>query len=480
MRTSIRLRVLIALILVAIVGAAAMSVYALREIEAYGQRRTEDRLGIQARVAASLIGAAYERSGASAPLNSNNPFALSDALSRVYPTSGVSLRVLDIYGNVVADSLTDRTGGSLADLVEVRQALAGIPKTINRVDRSGRLATILATPIVANGQVVGAVYASSSTFSVLTLIRDYRWQLALVIGLYLLAAVFTAELVSRWLTRPLYDLERATSAFAHGDHSARVSPTGPRETVALAEAFNSMADEVSRVVDELKAEERRKSRFVSDVSHELRTPLTAIRGGAETLLESEDVTAEDRDRFLMSIVSESDRLTRLANDLLALERIEGTTGELPVAQVDLTAVIRHTVETLEPLTEERGVAVAVEGEATFVLGDRDRLQQVMANLVDNATRMTPRGGTVTVRIERTKKRAIVSVLDEGPGLPPEDVDRVFDRFWRASASRARSKGGAGLGLSIARAIVERHGGHIRAANRPEGGAAFSFDLPLLS
>jgi two-component system, OmpR family, sensor kinase len=477
MRASIRMRVIAAMLVVALVGAAGLSFYFLREIEAYGQRRLEERLGTQARVTAALVGAAYERSGSTRPLAPNRPFALSEALRNAYPTQGTSLRIIDAGGSVVADSSSKKVGYSLSDLEEVERALAGVPSTADRTERGGRHATFVAAPIVAKGAVVGVAYVASSTFSIATLLRDYRLELLVVVGLYVLGALILAELLSRWLTRPLGALERATAAFARGDHAARVEPAGPRETRALAVAFNSMADEVSRVVGELRSEERRKSRFVSDVSHELRTPLTAIRGAAETMLEDEDIPAEDRDRFLATIVSESDRLGRIANDLLALERIEGATGELPVVRVDLYSVALHTTSTLEPLLEERGVAVEVTGEPAFVLGDRDRLQQVLANLVDNASRMTPRGGTVRVSVTRTAHRVTVAVADEGPGIPADDVDRVFDRFWRAQASRDRGSGGAGLGLSIVRAIVERHGGHISAANRPGGGAVFSFDLP---
>jgi two-component system OmpR family sensor kinase len=479
MRASIRMRVIAAMLVVALVGAAGLSFYFLREIEAYGQRRLEERLGTQARVTATLVAAAYQRSGSTRPLASDRPFALSEALRDAYPTQGTALRILDGSGTVVADSTSKSVGYSLVGMDEVKRALAGIPATVERTEKGGRLATFVAAPIVVNGKVLGVAYAASSTFSIRTLLRDYRIELIIVVGLYVIGALILAELLSRWLTRPLGALERATAAFARGDHSARVDPSGPRETRAVAVAFNSMADEVSRMVGELRGEERRKSRFVSDVSHELRTPLTAIRGAAETMLDDEDIPAEDRDRFLATIVSESDRLGRLANDLLALERIEGATGELPVLRVDLLAVARHTTSTLEPLLEERGVTVEVTGEPAFVLGDRDRLQQVLANLVDNASRMTPRGGTVRVSVTKTAHRVTVAVADEGPGIPAEDADRVFDRFWRAQASRDRGSGGAGLGLSIVRAIVERHGGHISAANRPEGGAVFSFDLPVV-
>jgi two-component system OmpR family sensor kinase len=476
-RDTIRGRVLVSLLVVALVGAAGLSSYVLREIEAYGQRRLEERLGTQARVTATLVGAAYERSGTTRPITAKRPFPLDDALHDAYPTPGTILRVLDGDGVVVADSYAGKAGDSLRAIPEISDALRGKSGVANHVDKAGRHATYVAVPITSGERVVGVAYASSSTFSIATLLRDYRWQLLAVVVLYVLAVLLIAELLSRWLTRPLAHLERATAKFATGDSTARVRPEGPRETRALAEAFNGMAEEISRAMGELRAEERRKSRFVSDVSHELRTPLTAIRGAAETLLEDDEVPPDMRDRFLATIVSESDRLGRLASDLLALERMEGATGELPLGRLDLLSVVEHTVRTLEPLTEEREVAVDIGGEAAWVLGERDRLQQVVANLVDNATRMTPAGGTVTVRVAAEGGRARVSVADQGPGIADDDLARVFDRFYRADLGRDRGSGGAGLGLAIVRAIVERHGGTITAHNVPGGGARFEFELP---
>jgi two-component system OmpR family sensor kinase len=257
-----------------------------------------------------------------------------------------------------------------------------------------------------------------------------------------------------------------------------VRPEGPREVRAIADAFNQLAEEIETSSVELHEEERRKSRFVSDVSHELRSPLTGIRLAAETLLDG-DIEEADEKRFLATIIRESDRLTGLANDLLELQRIEGATGELPLARVDFTQAARLAVEANEPLAMERGVTVTVEGAAPLVLGSRDRLQQVVGNLVDNAVRHTPAGRNVIVALSEENGEAVLRVLDEGPGIRAEDLANLFQRFYRAQYSRARATGGAGLGLAIVKAIVTSHRGTIEAANRPEGGAVFTVRLPKL-
>jgi len=475
---SIRTRLLAAFLLVALTSAAGLSYYFLTQIEAYGLRRLEERLYTETRMSAALLGAMYEQTGAPDGSGKVPTKAISAALADVSAETASRLRVLDEKGVVIADSGgSDAIGSNYGERPEIAKALSGAYGAATRRTELGRIALYVAAPIRVGGRIAGATYSSSTTFSILTLLSDYRRQLALVILVFVFVTFVLAELMGRWLIRPLKHLEAGASALS-GDHSVRVTPQGPREIRALAEAFNRLADDIETSSVELHEEERRKSRFVSDVSHELRTPLTAIRGAAETLMDS-DVADEDRERFLARIVSESDRLARLANDLMTLQRIEGATGELPLSRVDLKQVAALAAEALEPVADGRHVTVSVEGEAPDVLGDRDRLQQVIANLIDNATRFTPAGKTVTVRLSSQGDSSLVEVADEGPGIPASDLPRLFDRFYRSEMSRARKTGGAGLGLAIVRAIVTGHGGTIDAANRAEGGATFTVRLPAI-
>jgi len=468
-RTSIRTRLLASLLVVAVASAAVLSWYFLRELEAYGLRKLEERLGSEAFLMAKLVG----ETGMETPSAVGN--ALQEASEAVYSR----LIVLDTRGVAVADSAGDtELGADYGERPEILAALSGEYGAYTRVTDAGRVALYVAYPIERGGEVVGAAYSSAQTFSITTLMRDYRGRLLTIIAVFAVVTLVLAEGLSRWLSQPLRGLESTATAFAGGNHAVRVKPAGSRETYAVGEAFNLMADEVGRMVTELKEEERRKSRFVSDVSHELRTPLTGIRGTAETLLEG-DVEPEDERRFLTTIVRESDRLARLADDLLALQRIEGATGELPLRRVNLREVAERAAEALEHLTEQRGATVVVEGEAPHVLGDPDRLQQVVANLLDNASRMMPGGGTVRVELARHGKEAALSVLDEGPGIPEDAIGHIFDRFYRAQRSRDRSTGGAGLGLAIVKAITDAHAGRIVAANRPEGGTCFTLYLPAI-
>jgi two-component system OmpR family sensor kinase len=477
MRGSIRTRLLAAFLLVAVAAAAGLSAYFLNQIEAFGLRRLEERLYSEARVSAALLGAAIE-SGGGTSITGQTGTRVSQALADATQASTSRIMVVDATGKVVVDSAGQgAVGDNVGRRPEIVKALRGAYGAATTVLSNGRVALFVAAPIRANGRIVGATYVTASTFSVMTVLNDYRQELAIVVLAFLIAAFAITELLTRWLTRPLRDLQVGAAALA-SDHSVRVKPAGPRETHDLAVAFNELAEEIETSSVELHEEERRKSRFVSDVSHELRSPLTGIRLAAETLL-ADDIDPADEKRFLQTIIRESDRLTGLANDLLELQRIEGATGELPLSRVDLTQAARLAVEANEPVAAERGVSVTVEGQAPAVLGSRDRLQQVVGNLVDNATRHTPAGRRVIVALSDEGGFAVLRVIDEGSGIPAADLASLFQRFYRAQYSRDRATGGAGLGLAIVKAIVTAHAGTIEAANRPEGGAVFTVRLPKL-
>jgi two-component system OmpR family sensor kinase len=476
-RTSIRTRLLAGFLLVAIAAAAGLSAYFLGQIQAFGMRRLDERLRSEANVAASVLGAAAASGGGSS-LAGGASLRAAATLAAATKASTSRIVVVDAAGKVVADSAgTASHREALKSRPEVAAALAGRTGAATTSLANGRVELTIAAPVRAGGRIVGAAIASGSSFSMLTVLADYRNELVIVAIAFLVGALVITELLTRWLTSPLRELQRGAAALA-SDHSVRVKPAGPRETHDLAVAFNDLAEEIETSSVELHEEERRKSRFVSDVSHELRSPLTGIRLAAETLLEG-DVGEADHQRFLATIIRESDRLTGLANDLLELQRIEGATGELPLSRVDFTQAARLAVEANEPLATERGVTVTVEGAAPLVLGSRDRLQQVVGNLVDNAVRHTPAGRRVVVALSEERDEAILRVIDEGPGIRPEDLANLFQRFYRAQYSRDRATGGAGLGLAIVKAIVTSHRGTIEAANRPEGGAVFTVRLPKL-
>lgn len=228
--------------------------------------------------------------------------------------------------------------------------------------------------------------------------------------------------------------------------------------------------------------DRLRTNFVSDVSHELRTPLTAIKGFVETLQDGAADDPEARDRFLSTIAAETERLTRLTNDLLLLTRADAGRLELHLASADLAACVERAAAQLAPCAAEKRLVLTIEppDEPPTVLADADRVHQVLVNLLHNALKFTPEGGRVVVSLGRAGEQASCTVSDTGPGVPADELPHLFERFYRADRSRARSGGGdgAGLGLAIAKAIVEAHGGRMWVESEPGQGASFTFTLPL--
>ena len=252
------------------------------------------------------------------------------------------------------------------------------------------------------------------------------------------------------------------------------------EVDELAEDLSTIGRRMQNTRAEAAAEGQRQAQFVSDVAHELRTPLTAMRGAAEILMD-DDIPDEDRYHFCDTIVSECDRLTRLANDLLTLQRMEDSEA-MTLRRVDLHDIVEHVADVLEPLLEDREVQLTISGEAPDVLGDTDRLQQVVVNLVENASRyaaQNDKGGLVHVELSGIRNHSVITVSDNGPGFGDIDPARLFDRFYRGDFGRARTQGGSGLGLAIVKAIVTAHDGTVEALNLPDGGACFIVAIPSL-
>jgi two-component system phosphate regulon sensor histidine kinase PhoR len=234
------------------------------------------------------------------------------------------------------------------------------------------------------------------------------------------------------------------------------------------------------ITDLRRADQIRRD-FVANVSHELRTPLTAIRGYVEALAEG-DADREESRRFLAIITRHTERMERLVKDLLRLARLDAGQESLEVKACETRALTQAVVAELARDIEGRRqrVEMAIDPGAEAVRGDPAKLHDALRNLVSNAATYAPEGTAVRVRATLAGDRLAISVSDEGPGIPEEDLLRVFERFYRVDKSRARDPGGTGLGLAIVKHLVELHGGDVRAENLPEGGARFTIALPVQS
>ena len=281
-------------------------------------------------------------------------------------------------------------------------------------------------------------------------------------------ALAIVQWVARGLTRPLREMAAAASAMARGDYGVRVSDDDrPDEVGELARSFNAMASELAEV-------ERHRKDLVANVSHELRTPITALQAKLENV--ADGVEPADPETF-RTMLAQVERLGRLVSQLLDLSRLESRTVPLDVRPFEVGVLLSHVAREAR-LHAPADVELVVDAPAGLVArGDPERVHQVVVNLVENAVRHSPRPGRVTVAARPAGQRVRLEVCDQGPGIPEEDADRVFDRFYRADAARTADGGGAGLGLAIARWIVDLHGGDIRVERAEPRGCRMVVELP---
>lgn len=303
-----------------------------------------------------------------------------------------------------------------------------------------------------------------------TLLGMRRYLLAGFPALLALACAAGFLFASRAL-RPLAGMARAAAAIGGQDLSLRIGHRGSAPEIAELEAS------FDRMLDRLEGAFARERRFTADAAHELRTPLTALKGQIEVAL-GKVRSAEEYRRTLSVLLQYVDRLVALADDLLLIARLELTARERPAERVELGELLESVAEQLEPLVQARRLEVEVRRNGPVaVRGDLGELIRLFLNLLDNAAKYSPEGAAIEVNVSRDGKLARVAVCNRGPGIPEEDLPRVFDRFYRVGGDRSRQSGGAGLGLAIARQIARRHGGDIRARSEPGVRTSFTVELP---
>jgi signal transduction histidine kinase len=357
--------------------------------------------------------------------------------------TGARVVITDRRGYAVADSNPTETGElDFATRPEIARALGGA--TVSGTRPSHTLGTDLlyvAVPVASAGHVLGVVRLTYPMSEVDRRLRRYRFALVGVAVSVLAAAAAIGVLLARWITRPLARVEAAAARVGEGDLAARApEDDGPPEVRRLARELNETTVKLEALL-------RSQDQFVADASHELRTPLTALRLRLENL----DPVPEEA-------LAEAERLARLVDELLALARADAAAG--PAADVDLHEIVRRRVEAWEPLADERGVRLSVDGRSTVVRAGEGRVEQILDNLLSNALDAAPAGSTIRV----AAADAEMHVVDEGPGLTAEERARAFDRFWRASSGP-----GSGLGLAIARRLTEADEGEIELRPVPGGG-----------
>jgi two-component system, OmpR family, sensor kinase len=332
------------------------------------------------------------------------------------------------------------------------------------------------SPVVADGKLVGAVIAMP-----LSPLRQLGPTMALVgVALIVVGTTIAAALIFGPVRSRLRSLEDAARNVGGGDLTARAREDGGDEVAALARTFNQMTKDLQARASQLQAADRTRRLLLADVSHELMTPLTGMRGYLETLsLHAQSLDPETRERYLSIIRDETQRVEHIVGDLLDLARLDSGGDSYDAQDVPVEDLFGRVVARHGRAAEEQGVTLTTDigPGAEIVTGDPMRLEQALQNLVANALRHTPAGGFIKLNATAESGGIVVTIRDSGSGIAAEHLPHVFDRFYKVDPSRGGQAVGSGLGLSIVKAIVERHGGTIAATSRSGQGTTFTISLP---
>lgn len=390
-------------------------------------------------------------------------------------SAGARIWLIGPGGRVLNDSRPGQPrylSGTVRELL-VEPALGGetVSRVLTRPENQGEAVVAVAIPVDLGGRRGAAVLMTpvADLSAPLSRIRRLIWLSTAV------AAVLAVPLlyfISRRMTAPLQSMHRAALALAEGDFAQRVPAAAGDEVGELGKAFNLIAARLQRL-------ENTRRDFIATVSHELRTPLTSMLGFVQGMMDG-TIAPDSFPEYLGRVHREIRRLTGMVEELLDLARVQAGQAELELEPVDLAAAARETLERIESLAGRHGVQIssAFTAEPVWVMADRRRLAQILLNLLDNAVKFTPVGGMVRLTTSLRRETGVVTVSDSGPGIPPEELPHVWERFYKGDRDRTPGAGGSSVGRALVRELVEANGGRVAVESTVGKGATFSVFLPL--
>ena len=467
----LNVRFVFALWLIAVVGLVISAIAINQILPGYFRQQSLDR------VEAAAVGIAALTQNNADSLAENTPGApLVPELRKVFV---FDLATEDAAQILITATVTirDETGvlsrASPGDPADLESEGLRLDTELGSFRAPARIDTGEGRPDISYDIVISDIYTSRE--ATLEQIRGVITGAGLIA---LLVALLLGVLVARRVTAPIYRLRRVAGRLAQGDLDVRAEHSGVLEVDELAAQFNVMADRLAGTLRMLEADRDRLREFVADVSHELRTPIAALRMYAELQRDGE-VDAGTRREFLERSTEQIRRLEWLSTNLLDLSRIDAGIFPLDMRSGDLRDPVQAVVQALSEVAVERGIALdsRVPGEPVELRFDHERVVQLLTNLVGNALKFTPHGGGVEVELQETQDGAVLEVRDDGPGIPADELPRIFERFYRGTNTGEARASGSGLGLAIVRSIVELHGGEIDVASRVGEGTTFRISLP---
>ncbi len=412
---------------------------------------------------------------------SANLEAISPILRTAAADEGGRILLVDATGKVQWDSFS-LLEGTRTQVSEVRTVLKGdaphafairTRATLNADPDHEQAAAYCAAAMTHEERLIGAVLLITPVTELHSAILEVERQLLTVFVAVAAVALVAALVFTLTLTRPLQAITATIRRMGKGDLSARVRVRASGEMKALADSYNAMAEQIENF-------DNSRSQFVQNASHELKTPLATMKILLETMIYQPDMPSELRAEFMQDMNHEIDRLSGIITDLLTLTQMDSQTADaLHGAMTDLSLLAEETVHALRPAADKQKLTLTADiAQDIAFFADESKLSQVVYNLVDNAIKYTPEGGHVAVTLKKIKGEAVLTVQDDGIGIPAEDLPHIFDRFYRVDKARSRQSGGTGLGLSIVRQMVQLHGGTVKAEPAPEKGTLFTVSLPI--
>ena len=468
-RFSFRLLLTFATLMLA--GVGSLILLAGLQITLQSVQRQADALQLQSQLIANAIREPIERSD-----DEHTPTTMRsvpDLTSSFAQNINARITIVDAQFKILSSSDSRVRARTESNRAEFVAASRGTPQSDIRWDESSNEQRLyVASPVLGeHAALVGYVQVSVPTATIYATIIS-TWLVLMGIGaIVLIATVLASFVLARQIAVPVQHLTTTSERIAAGHLDERVSPSDPDEIRRLGIAFNRMADRVQEMVEQQRE-------FVDNAAHEFRSPLTSLRLRTEMLQTHGDQNPELQERYLGQMSREIGFLQRLVDHLLALATVEGG-EEMQRTSLDLAPMLYEIADSIELVVRDAGMKLAmnVPDHLPKVSANNEQMNVVVRNLIDNAIKYTPRGGTITLAAKSAEKEIEIIVSDTGVGIPADALPHIFDRFYRVDRARSREQGGAGIGLALVHAIVELHGGRIEAESQVNEGSRFTVHLP---
>jgi len=401
--------------------------------------------------------------------------SINKLLAQQQLSSDCRVLMLDVDARVTYDSNNNSMSGKYMPIAPILDAIAGNNSVEKGRDGDDEFIISAAVPIVKDKVVKGVIYYQELASDYSEFINQINFIMIMLIILVSLIIGVISFIFSGIITKPIRDItEKLSKAADDEEDYVIIERTTGGEVGKLIDSFNKMTAQIQK-------QEEKRQEFVSNASHELKTPLSSIKLISDSLLNTPDAPKEMVDEFLTDMNVQVDRLTRIVEKLLTLTRMDSVANvsKMEFQVADLTELCANITKALRPLAEQKHIELEYNPELTvYSKIERDRLWEAIYNVLDNSIKYTKEDGKVTMNLSKDENNVFIEIKDTGIGIAPEEVYKIFDRFYRVDKARARETGGTGLGLSIALTAVELHGGNIQVESEEGVGSTFRIIIPI--